>query len=301
VLSVLIPELDALLAESSRVPGRLSRLLERGAERSLQEDAFQSQLLTGQALAAAPLTRRLDAVDDAEGIWMRADPVSFQPDLNAVWIQPQARLSPGAALVTELQAMFADFGLRFELPNAERGYLQLDSLPECEFEPPWNLTGVSLEDLMPRGEGAGRWRKLLSECQILMHQHRDRGEDVPGGLWFWGADQLPERRTIAPRVRRIVATDPVLVSLANWLGLPCESNESLESCPGDGALIEWPVRFDRSADENLEKLDAFLKPAWRRLRLGRIEAIEISGRRRAWRTRPRDSWRFWKRRKRAVS
>jgi hypothetical protein len=301
VLIVLVSELEALLAESKRVPGRVARLLERGTETALQVDAFHSQLLTGQAIPAAPLTRRLDCPGNAEGAWLRADPVDFQPDLNAVWVHPEAQLAPGSPVVGELKSLFSESGLYFDLPVPDRGYLQIEAIPECHLEPPWALAGVSLDELMPGGEKARQWRRLLSECQILIHQHRAHDHGGPGGLWFWGAGQLPERHAVEPRVRRVFASDPVLVALSDWLNLPLDSNEAPETFPCEDVLIEWPAQYDHSAEDNLERLDAFLKPAWQRLRLGQLDSIELAGRERAWLTGTRDAWRFWVRRKRATS
>lgn len=292
-LIVLVTELDALLAESGRVPGRIANLLKRGTSHPLQSDAFHSQLLTGQALPAAALTRRLDCPGDAAGAWLRADPIGLRPDLSAVWVQPEAHLSPEAAVVGELKSLFAEFGLRFDLPVAERGYVRLASLPDCHFEPPWALPGISLDELMPGGREARLWHSLLSECQILLHQHRE--DDMPGGLWFWGGGQLPSRAAVEARVQRVVASDPVLVALADWMDLPLESTESLDSWTGNDVLTEWPARHELSAEDNLERLDEFLKPAWRRLRFGRLDAIELASRERVWRAVRRDTWRFWQR------
>ena len=298
MLIVLVSELDALMAESGRMPGRLADLLERARSRPLQPDAFQGQLLTGQIVPAAPLTRRLDCPGDADGVWLRADPVDLRPDLSAVWVKPGARLSPQAAVVSQLQSLFAEYGMRFELPVAERGYVGLDACPDCHFEPPWALPGISLDELMPSGPDARQWHGLMSECQILLHQHREG--DMPGGLWFWGAGQLPSRETVNSRVSRVVASDPVLVALAEWLNLPLKSNESPESGCCEDVLIEWPARYELSAEDNLQRLDAFLKPAWRRLQLGRLDAIEVAGRERIWRVTTRDSRQFWKRGRRSL-
>ena len=293
MLIVLVSEFDALLAESGRMPGRLADLLERANSRPLQPDAFQSQLLTGQIVPAAPLTRRLDCPGDADGVWLRADPVDLRPDLSAVWVKPGARLSPQARVVSELKSLFAESGLQFDLPVAERGYVGLESLPDCQFEPPWSLPGISLDELMPRGRDARQWRNLLSECQILLHQHGEG--NMADGLWFWGAGHLLARESIEARVSRVVASDPVLVALADWLNLPLELNDSPESESGEDVLIEWPAHFEISAEDNLKRLDEFLKPFWRRLQFGRLDAIELAGRERVWRAVTRSTWQFWKR------
>ena len=48
------------------------------------------------------------------------------------------------------------------------------------------------------GEGAERWRALLNESQIVLHNHpinavrEARGAVAVNSLWFWGAGTLPD-------------------------------------------------------------------------------------------------------------
>ncbi len=293
---VLVPDLDDLLAESTRPPRLLTRLLARAESRPLDAAHFQSELVLGRSVAPAALTRRLDSPSDAGGAWLRADPVHLVPDLNAVWLRPGARLDPAHPVVAELAGIAREAGLEFSLPNPDRGYLRLSRSPESRFQPPWLLAGESLDHVEPAGSDSRYWRRLLSEFQVMLHQHSDEAEPgFPTGIWLWGAGSLPAQTPGSARVERITATDPVLRALAEWLGLECSSPTDARS-PEARTLFEWQAEVGRSADDNLEALAGWLRPLWRRLRTGRLDQLELASRTRAWRLTPLAAWRFWQRR-----
>ncbi len=295
MLIVAVAELDTLLAGQPALPGRLRALLARAESRALDPSAWAAELVAGRAVAAAPLTRRLDAPTDAGGCWLRADPVVLTPDLNAVWIAPGARLEAGSPAVRELGEALAEAGLAFDLPHPERGYIRLEGLPECRFVPPGEVHGESMDYVLPAGPDAPRWRRLLNECQVILHQHgQGGGPGHPGGLWFWGAGSLPPDNRIRPRVRRLFGADPLWAALADWLDLEYARDGDARGA-SDSTLIEW--RPDPGLDRagNLSALDDWLAPLWRRLRLGRLDALELAGRRRAWTLGPAAAWRVWRR------
>lgn len=292
-----VPQLEALLREAQPLPGFVAALVGRRAPRRLHRQSPQAELLTGRPLPVAALTRRLDRPGDAAGAWLRADPIGLVPDLAAVWLEPETEFGAGE-WSEEIAALFAEEGMEFELAESGRGYLRLERVPDCEFSPPWTLAGESLERLMPRGTDARAWRRLLNETQVLLHQHRQRSRQprsVPGSLWFWGGGALPERAAVDSRVERIVADTPVLSGLADWLDIPRESPvDAGADALGPGTLFEWRADERESAIDNLERLQALLRPAWRGLRSGRLRLIELAGMTTTRRFGPLDAWRVWR-------
>lgn len=290
-----VPQLESLLREAERLPPLIEALVRRREPRALDVASPQGELVTGRPLPAAPLTRRLDRPDDARGVWLRADPVGLVPDLAAVWLRTEERFESGR-WSAELAELLGQEGLQLDLTEGGRGYVRLEAEPECRFAPPWTLAGSSLEHCLPEGPDARRWRRLLNETQVTLHQLRQRSEDadaVPGSLWFWGGGRLPDAAAISPRVCRIVADDPLLVGLADWLGLPYKGFSD-DADPRAGDLIEWPSFFADSAEANLERLQRFLRPLWRRLRLGRIRELELAGIEWVRRFSVADAWRVWR-------
>ncbi len=297
MIVILVPELEALLREAEQVPGRVRRILACGKRRNLDIAHHQSVLMTGQALPPAPLTRLADRPDDSVGAWMRADPVRLVPDLNAVWMQPGAQLDSASAAAHELKRLFDENDLQFDMPAPGRGYLRLKQAPASQFVPPWAVAGHSLDHVLPTGDDARRWRKLLNEAQMLLHQHLDvehPSTRQPGGLWFWGAGELPSRESVSRRVSSVTASDEVLTALSQWLSMT-PVPLAMDRAPPSGTLVEWPIEPGLSAAENLATLDRWLKPLWRRLKSGRLPALELASPERAWMVRPMDAWRFWRR------
>lgn len=292
-----VPQLEALLREARTSPPLLAALVARRRPVELDRESPRAELLTGRGLPAAALTRRFDRPDDAEGTWLRADPIALVPDLAAVWLDPEVRFQ-GGEWSEDMAALCAEEGMDFELTGSGRGYLRLERTPECAFFPPWMLAGESLERLMPRGPERRRWRRLLNETQVLLQQRRHGASDpasVPGSLWFWGGGTLPDRTEVCGRVERIVASTPEVAGLADWLDIPRDSpadagGEALRA----GVFFEWHADQRLPARDNLQCLQALLRPAWRRLRSGALRRLELAGMSTVRRFGPLDAWRVWR-------
>jgi hypothetical protein len=290
-----VPQLEDLLREARRLPPLVHALVRRRRAESLSPHSPQSELACGRAVAAAPLSRRHDRPRDAGGAWLRADPVGLVPDLAAVWLQPEAAYRPGD-WQSILAALFEAEGMRLEFTPQGRGYLRLEAVPDCEFTPPWALAGASLEHCLPSGPERRLWRRLLNDTQVELQQLKQAAqspESIPGSLWFWGAGTLENHDSIVPRVTRIAAEDPVLGGLADWLELSKERHGD-PIRPEPGVMVEWPARQEDSAEANLERLQAVLRPAWRELRLGRIRVLELAGLTTRRRYSVADAWRVWR-------
>lgn len=285
---------EALLNEARSRPALIDCWLARATAHPLLPGAAVAQLLTGQPLPAAAVGRLRDAPGEAPGaIWLRADPISLTPDLNAVWVRPGVRLAADHPALPELHECFAEAGLSFELPDPERGYLRLPALPDCVFHPPDVLAGQSLDHALPEGPEARRWQRLLNDCQVILHQYREVSE--VGGLWFWGPGALPPRGQLQARVSHVSSSDPELLALADWLGLSHEPVDG-PARVADASLVCWRPDPALSAGHNLRALADWVRPLWRRLRQGRIDALELAGQEQAWRVQPLQAWQLWRRR-----
>jgi len=290
LIIVLVPELDTLTADASSLPRPLGSILARSDRTRLDPASHQSLLLTAQPVAPAAVSRRIDRPDDCSGIWMRADPINLKPDLNAVWLQSSSMPRHDGPVIEALTELFADSGLEFDLATPRRGYLHLEKLPDCQFLPPWQMAGQSMDHGLPVGPDAAVWTRLMSDCQVLFHQYRDDADAWPSGLWFWGAGELPERDAMSPRVSHVSGVDPELTALADWL--------KLSHAPGnrqiaDQSLVVWTGDPESSAAENLDRLNTALKPVWRRLLTGRLDRLELASPNQVHALRPGQAWRFW--------
>ncbi len=291
MIIILVPELEALLAEARTIPGPLASILSRSTVCHIDPASHQSRLLVGQAVAPAAVSRRVDRPDDCAGIWIRADPVELRPDLNAVWLQPSSMPRLDGPVIKALTELFAEAGLAFDPASRGRGYLRLEHLPECRFQPPWQLAGQSMDHGLPTGPDATFWTRLISDCQVLLHQYRDSHESWPSGLWFWGAGKLPARKTLSPRVSHVAGEEPELIALADWLEL---SHDPGIDQIANQTLVAWNTDSQTSSQDKLARLNAALKPLWRRLRSAQLERLELASSNRVHSLTPQQAWAFWR-------
>jgi hypothetical protein len=152
---------------------------------------------------AAAITREFVAGDAGDALWLSADPAWVQPDMNGVRLLAcgQLQLSAGEAqaFAQTLQPVFDEAGMRLEVSTPDRWHLRLPagtSLPD--FAAPEQALGEDLSQHVPQGPEGRRWRVLLNDIQVLLHQHplnaerHARGLSPVNSLWFWGGGALPD-------------------------------------------------------------------------------------------------------------
>jgi hypothetical protein len=159
--------------------------------------------------------------------WLRADPVWLQPDLSTARLMAWGNLGlsedEAEALIAPLRPLFGEFGYALESREPEAWTLQCPRetrLPT--FPHPLAALGDDAFPYLPEGPDGRRWRSLMGEAQVLMHQHPVNAERVRRGLppanslWFWGAGVLPDR-VEGPR-GSVATADPELAAYARACG-----------------------------------------------------------------------------------
>jgi len=154
-------------------------------------------------LPAAALIRQSVAGDAGTALWVCADPAWVQPELSGARLLGCGNLavSPADAtsMVDALSDTFAEEGMtllvgdpqhwQLKVPN----YVQVPTFPEPE-----EALGADLFEQLPKGEHGRRWRALLNEAQVVLHNHPANAARVYNSLppinsvWLWGAGTLPE-------------------------------------------------------------------------------------------------------------
>ena len=281
-----VESLPRLLGRADALPAQLPGLLPALA------DAFA---LPAERLPAAALLREAAARDAGDGVWLCADPVYVQPEVNGArlmaWGEMALERDEAETLARPLRPLLGDAGMLLEISTPSRWQLRLrPGTPLPAFATPEAVLGQSLLLHLPQGADGRRWRALFNELQILLHQHpRNRARSAAGlppvnALWFWGGGALPAR----PRTRltALLSQD----ALARALALHAQV-----------ALIDDPAQ---AADTGMLWLDlaaadaprvgAQLAGAMRRLRRGdSLELAFLDGRR--WHVTSGQRWRFWRR------
>jgi hypothetical protein len=243
------------------LPDPLARALGR-ADEARGQPGEQAQLsrhfrLLPERWAQAALTRAVDAgLDDARSAaWLRCDPAHIRPDINGARL-----LATGAALsvaqedvdafLPALRPLFGDAGFLLDAPHPARWYLRLpreSRLPG--FATPGEALGEDVFDHTPDGPEARRWRSLLSETQVVLHNHPRNAARAEAGLvpinslWFWGGGMLPD--AVASDYPIVFSDDPVLRGLAGVGSLtvmPLADSTGLKSMAKDALLDLRAVR-----------------------------------------------------------
>jgi hypothetical protein len=261
-----VPRLTLLLPATPRLagialPAPLARSLGR-ADRAMRDAGEQAQLsrhfrLLPDRWAQAALTRVGDAgLDDAlPDAWLRADPAWIRPDINGARLLAvggslgldQADVD---ALLPALRPLFGDSGFILDAPAPSRWYLRLPreaKLPE--FAAPEAALGDDVfdHDAFVRGPGAPetrRWRVLLSEAQVVLHNHPHNAARMAAGkapinsLWLWGGGVLPD--SIASDSPTLYSDDALLHGIARIGRLEAMPLDAYSNPETDGMVdLRW--------------------------------------------------------------
>lgn len=251
-----------------------------------------------RGLPIAALTRQLDAADAMHFTWLRADPGYVRPDMATVRLMACGELdiSPDEcdALLKPLKPLFGDEGFPISAPVPQRWYLCLP--PDARlpaFPPPQDVLGDDLFAHLPDGDLGRRWRRLLNEAQVILHNHPVNAQRAAAGklpvntLWFWGEGRLPDH--VRSAVTQLRSGDMLLRALAARANVPCSSDTRADTLPS-GALAD--LRDVARADV----LDAhWIAPLMQRVARGEFDALALDfgdGLMLRWQAGHR--WRFWR-------
>ncbi len=253
--------------------------------------------------SAAALTRQAEVGDAVGAAWLRADPAHVRPDLNgARLLGIGARLglddADVDALLPALKPVFGDAGFELDAPSPAHWYLRLpreSKLPA--FSAPDDAIGADLFEHQPEGPEGRRWRALINEAQIVLHNHpwnarrAERGLVPVNSLWLWGGGVLPT--TVRGDVARCASDDDLACALARLAG---GDAGRLPASFADAALTDGCTLFDLRRTRDLAALQRdWLLPLLRAVGEGRCASAILDtadGGRVVLRSGQR--WRFWR-------
>lgn len=293
------------------LPAASARALGRADASVVGEAGERAQLLRHFDLLprgwpVAALTRSQDANDAASAQWLRADPAWIRPDINGARLFAcgdgmHLSREDADALLPALRPLFGDAGFPIDAPAPSRWYLRLPqgtALPS--FQEPEEALGTDLSDaLVESGRGTDaavrRWRALLNEAQVVLHNHpwnarrAAAGKPPVNSLWFWGGGMLPDR--VATTHAQVASDDVLLRALVANAGLaPLAGGPRFAAMAGEAL-------FDLREARDLAALDRdWLQPALDALHRGGLRQLRLDFADGAgYRLVPAQRWRFWRR------
>lgn len=245
---------------------------------------------------AAAITREFLAGDAAGATWLSADPAWVQPDMNGVRLlacgQLQLGMDEAQALAAPLRSVFDEAGMQLEISTPDRWHLKLPAnTPLPAFAAPEQALGEDLSQHLPQGVEGRRWRVLLNEIQVLLHQHplnaerRTRGLAPVNSLWLWGGGNLPDH--LKSNLHGVISDDLLLRALAARAGVTqhARTPESVAA-----ATLGWLIDLqDLPAEEIAAHWWSTLQPL-----LNRQPTVLHFASAECWQRKPWHRWRLWR-------
>lgn len=237
------------------------------------------QPLRASGLASAALCWRGEGGQLNGGTWLTVEPVHLEAGLNDLRLTfpPPLNQTESQQLCASLQPLFSLAG--FELHTSPSGgwYLWCARALNATTYSPRSGFATRLYDVMPQGEHGAELRRLMTEAQMLLHQHavnahRERqGVIGANSLWLWGAGPLQATTYKTPQ--RVLSDRPYVHGLSEHLQLSC-----------------WPLPPDAHALLTLNEADVvavipcdslsaleerWLRPLMTALHNGRIARLDV--------------------------
>ncbi len=241
-LTLIIPGLTQALAalanEGFRLP-QLERLVGRANSEVVAIPSYEALLfaLFGLGKPGAkdiPLAAVMYPWDKGRalsesGWWLRADPVHLQADRDRVLLFGARYIALNRAeagtLASVVAPLLAELGGQLEVLHPERWYLRLPQPEAVTFTALSAVEGKYIEPGLPAGPDSSRWRTLLNEIQMTLHdcpanrEREERGDWPINSLWFWGAGEAPVCPALSWR-QAGWGREPLLQALARYCGVP---------------------------------------------------------------------------------
>lgn len=249
-----------------------------------------------QRLPVAAITREFLAGDAANTRWLSADPAWVQPDLTGARLLACGRLhltmDEAQILAAALQPFFEEAGMRLLVSTPDRWHVQLPrELALPDFAAPEQALGEDLSQHLPGGSEGRRWRVLLNDIQVLLHQHpvnadrRERGLPPINSLWLWGGGLLP--KSIRSPLHGVISDDLLLSALAAGADrVHLDRTSDTVASARRGWLIDLQ---DLPVHEVAERWWPMLQPL-----LGQWPVLLHFSSGERWLHKPWHRWRFWR-------
>ncbi|ROH86206.1 hypothetical protein ED236_07100 [Pseudomethylobacillus aquaticus] len=241
--------------------------------------------------------------------WMCADPVYLQLQRDSFALAESLRLpaEQSIPMLAELNTHFTEQGLQFHAGRSGAWYLRTQQPPELSASLLAQALGRNVAAFAFSGPDAQRWRGLVNEMQMLLHEHalnqarEARGQWPVNSVWLSGPGFLPARLAAPPQ--RFYASDALSLGLAQCATLSCSpppatlaefvATQQISGPKADAMLV---LLEDEPTAAALD--EAWLQPVWIALRRRQLSALQlhigVGGEVLSVYLRPSDTWKLWR-------
>lgn len=178
------------------------------------------------------------------------------------------------------------------MPNPQRWYLQMESVPDIVTRPLAQVAGRNVQSYLPTGQNALRWHKVFNEVQMLFFEHavnqaREARGDLPiNSIWLWGGGHAVEQ--LARPYTKVCGDSFLAGAFAQAAGIPYQIlPDDLTQCIDDNegdVLIVWEglrrpfqqgdLHAWRDSVQRLEQ--SYIASLWEALRNSRIKQLSLN-------------------------
>jgi hypothetical protein len=222
-------------------------------------------------------------IEHAASDWLHAQPVHLAAGLNEVTLVPlrgELGLSADefAAIAPTLREHLADTKVRFHQTRANQWLIGSQDewkvrtvATEFAINTDWNTA-------LPQGEDAGQIRRLMTEMQMLLHDHpinqrrTSRGIPTVNSLWFWGNGPV-KRETKIQRLN-CVGDNEYLDGVCLLHGWKVSAPTTIVDGLADIRDRDGMVCVIGCADMN-ELESGWLSPAIAELKRGSVDRVKV--------------------------
>jgi hypothetical protein len=261
------------LAWSRRSPEIALRPWQRGLLESLNLTAA-----IGGSAALSALGVDVPVAD--ESCWLHAQPVHLTAGMDSVTFTAlpthgQVSASEHAALTATLQAYFPVDGFMLHVAGRE-WLIHTARALQIETSTPDAAASNELQKTMPRGTDGRLLRRLMTELQMLLHDHpvnqarANAGLPTLNALWLWGAG--PVKAVHAGSLPTAFAEDAFTRGIYRLHGaqtLPLTDAASVIESLQERAIVVVPTTSLDTLQSN------WIEPLVRGLTTGRIDRLDL--------------------------
>jgi len=181
----------------------------------------------------AAISAAADGLEVSNQYWLRVDPVHFvmQRDCFSLNEPVPLPLHPAhsAQMVASLNAYFVQDGLLFCIGKSGAWYLRANESTQITTTLPSVAMGKNVHHFMLQGIDSAKWKSILNEAQMLLHDHLANearefsGELMVNSVWLSGGGVIPAYRALPHDVDLIMANDVLNRGLATWANIVYQS------------------------------------------------------------------------------
>jgi hypothetical protein len=178
----------------------------------------------------AAISAAVDGLEVGDNYWLRADPVHFVMQRDCFSLSEPSPLfvisAHATLMVASLNAHFAQDGLVFCIGKSGAWYLRADKSAQITTTLPSVAMDKNVHHFMPQGVDSAKWKSILNEVQMLLHEHpanearESSGELTVNSVWLSGGGVMPAFKVLQHDIELMIANDVLNQGMATWTNTP---------------------------------------------------------------------------------